>query len=105
MIQQIVDWLDERIDLSGLKHFVAEKGVPVHAQEVWYYLGGLTLFLFVVQVFTGILLLLYYRPAATEAYSSSSRACRSAGSFATSTAGPPTCSSPRPSRTFSASFC
>jgi cytochrome b6 len=70
MVQQIVDWLDERIDLSALKHFVAEKGVPVHAQEVWYYLGGLTLFLFAVQVFTGILLLLYYRPGATDAYES-----------------------------------
>ena len=70
MIQQVVDWLDERIDLTGLRHFVAEKGVPVHAQEIWYYLGGLTLFLFAVQVFTGILLLLYYRPAATDAYES-----------------------------------
>ena len=70
MLQRVVAWLDERIDLSGLKHFVAEKGVPVHAQEVWYYLGGLTLFLFAVQVFTGILLLLYYRPSASEAYES-----------------------------------
>ena len=66
----IVAWLDERIDLSALKHFVAEKGVPVHAQEVWYYLGGLTLFLLAVQLFTGILLLLYYRPSAAEAYES-----------------------------------
>ena len=70
MVQQVVNWLDERLDLSGLKHFVSEKGVPVHAQEVWYYLGGLTLFLFAVQIFTGILLLLYYRPSATEAYES-----------------------------------
>ena len=70
VVQQVVDWLDERVDLSGLKHFVAKKGVPVHAQEVWYYLGGLTLFLFIVQVFTGILLLLYYRPSASEAYES-----------------------------------
>jgi Rieske Fe-S protein len=70
VVQQVVDWLDERIDLSGLKHFVAKKGVPVHAQEVWCYLGGLTLFLFIVQVFTGILLLLYYRPSASEAYES-----------------------------------
>src|SRR5438034_1511126 len=70
MVQQVVDWLDERIDLRGLKHFVAEKGVPIHAQEVWYYLGGLTLFLFAVQLFTGILLLLYYRPSAAEAYES-----------------------------------
>ncbi len=70
MVQQVVDWLDERLDLSGLKHFVAEKSVPVHAQEIWYYLGGLTLFLFAVQVFTGILLLLYYRPSSSEAYES-----------------------------------
>jgi len=63
-------WLDERIDLSGLRHFVAEKGVPVHAQKAWYYLGGMTLFLFGVQIFTGILLLLYYRPSASEAYES-----------------------------------
>src|SRR5437870_1251964 len=70
MVRQVVDWLDERIDLSGLKHFVAEKGVPIHAQEIWYYLGGLTLFLFAVQLFTGILLLLYYRPSAAEAYES-----------------------------------
>jgi len=70
VVQQVVDWLDERLDLSSLKHFVAEKGVPIHAGEIWYYLGGLTLFLFAVQVFTGILLLLYYRPSATDAYES-----------------------------------
>jgi cytochrome b6 len=66
----VIDWVDERIDLSEVRHFVAEKGVPVHAQKIWYYLGGMTLFLFGVQVFTGILLLLYYRPSATEAYES-----------------------------------
>jgi len=69
-LPHVVDWLDERLDLSGLRHFIAEKGVPVHAQKVWYYLGGMTLFLFAVQVFTGILLLLYYRPSAAEAYES-----------------------------------
>jgi cytochrome b6 len=70
MLQRTVDWLDERLDLTDIRHFVAEKGVPVHAQKVWYYLGGITLFLFAVQVFTGILLLLYYRPSAAEAYES-----------------------------------
>src|SRR6266511_1585013 len=70
MLQQTITWLDERHDLRGLKHFILTKGVPVHTQEVWYYLGGLSLFLFVVQIFTGILLLLYYRPSATEAYES-----------------------------------
>ena len=66
----LMTWVDERIDLSGVRHFIAEKGVPVHTQKIWYYLGGMTLFLFVVQIFTGILLLLYYRPSASEAYES-----------------------------------
>ena len=65
-----IDWVDERLDLSEIRHFVAEKGVPVHTQKVWYYLGGMTLFLFGVQIVTGILLLLYYRPSASEAYES-----------------------------------
>jgi cytochrome b6 len=70
MLQSLVAWIDERVDLSDIRHFIAEKGVPVHAQKVWYYLGGLTLFLLAVQIFTGILLLLYYRPSAAEAYES-----------------------------------
>ena len=70
MVKSVVDWLDDRLDLSDIKHFIAEKGVPIHTQEVWYYLGGMTLFLFGVQIFTGILLLLYYRPSASEAYES-----------------------------------
>ncbi len=70
MLQRTIDWVDERLDLSDVRHFIAEKGVPVHAQEIWYYLGGMTLFLLAVQIFTGILLLLYYRPSAAEAYES-----------------------------------
>ena len=70
MLQRTVDWLDDRFDLGDIKRFVVEKGVPIHAQEIWYYLGGMTLFLFGVQIFTGILLLLYYRPSASEAYES-----------------------------------
>ena len=70
MTQQLLSWLDERLDLSALQHFVSEKSVPVHRHSVWYYMGGITLFLVGVQVFTGILLLLYYRPSAGEAYES-----------------------------------
>jgi len=47
-----------------------KKEIPVHRHTIWYYLGGMTLFLFLVQVATGILLLLYYRPSAEEAYES-----------------------------------
>jgi len=66
----IIDWVDERLNLSDVRHFIAEKGVPIHTQKIWYYLGGMTLFLFMVQVASGILLLLYYRPSAGEAYES-----------------------------------
>jgi cytochrome b6 len=66
----VISWIDERVDLSDIRHFIAEKGVPVHAHKVWYYLGGMTLFLLAVQISTGILLLLYYRPSASEAYES-----------------------------------
>jgi cytochrome b6 len=69
-MQRTMQWLDERLDLAALRQFVAEKRVPIHTQEVWYYLGGLTMFLFAVQVASGILLLLYYRPSADEAYES-----------------------------------
>src|SRR5437763_3612510 len=47
-----------------------EKEVPVHRHSIWYYFGGMTLFLFTIQVATGILLLLYYRPSAETAFES-----------------------------------
>jgi quinol-cytochrome oxidoreductase complex cytochrome b subunit len=39
-------------------------------------MGGITLFLVGVQVMTGILLLLYYRPSAGEPTKASSSSCR-----------------------------
>jgi cytochrome b6 len=44
--------------------------VPVHRHTLFYYLGGMALFLFTIQVATGILLLLYYRPSSAEAFES-----------------------------------
>ena len=63
-------WLDERLGLSSIRKFVAHKTVPYHSGTMWYYFGGITLFLFVIQVLTGILLLLYYRPTTGEAFES-----------------------------------
>jgi cytochrome b6 len=67
---KIWTWLDERVGLKELDKLAKKKQVPVHRHTVWYYFGGMTLFLFSVQVATGILLLLYYRPSAGEAYES-----------------------------------
>lgn len=66
----LIGWLEERIDLSGLRQFIAKKTVPVHRHSIWYYFGGMALFLLMVQVVTGILLLLYYRPTAEAAFES-----------------------------------
>ena len=63
-------WLDDRLGLETFRHLAEKKTVPVHRHAFWYYWGGMTLFLFGVQVATGILLLLYYRPSADEAYES-----------------------------------
>jgi cytochrome b6 len=64
------DWLDERLSIKTLSGAARKKEVPVHRHSIWYYFGGMTLFLFVVQVVTGILLLLYYRPSAENAFES-----------------------------------
>ena len=64
------DWLDERLSISGLAAIARKKEVPLHRHSIWYYFGGMTLFLFTVQVVTGILLLLYYRPSAENAFES-----------------------------------
>ncbi|MGH9365822.1 MAG: cytochrome b, partial [Thermoanaerobaculia bacterium] len=63
-------WLGDRIGWEDLAHLAAKKEVPVHRYTIFYYLGGMALFLFSVQVATGILLVLYYRPSASEAFES-----------------------------------
>jgi cytochrome b6 len=63
-------WLDERLGLADVETLAKKKEVPIHRHTVWYYLGGMTLFLFLIQVATGILLLFYYRPSAEHAYES-----------------------------------
>ncbi len=63
-------WLDERVGLADIQRLAKKKEVPHHRHAFWYYFGGMALFLFTVQVITGILLLFYYRPSAEEAYES-----------------------------------
>jgi quinol-cytochrome oxidoreductase complex cytochrome b subunit len=64
------EWVDERFGWDELTKPLRKKTVPIHRMSYWYFLGGMTLFLFGVQVATGILLLLYYRPSSGEAFES-----------------------------------
>lgn len=66
----LFQWFDERLGLEPIIAVARKKEVPLHRHSVWYYFGGMTLFLFSVQVVTGILLLLYYRPSAENAFES-----------------------------------
>lgn len=70
MADRLQGWLAERLYLEPLASLLRHKTVPQHRYSLWYYFGGMTLFLFAVQVGTGALLLLYYRPSAGEAYES-----------------------------------
>jgi len=63
-------WLQERIRYRGAMGFLRHKEVPHHRFAVTYYTGGITLFFFLVQVLTGLLLLMYYRPTADAAFES-----------------------------------
>lgn len=64
------DWLQERVPYRGAMGFLRRKEVPRHRHAVAYYTGGVTLFLFILQVLTGLLLLMYYRPTADAAFES-----------------------------------
>ena len=64
-------WLDKRYALAPLVDFVRHKEVPVGAHSMfWYYLGGLTLFFFTVQIASGALLLVYYQVGEQTSYES-----------------------------------
>jgi cytochrome b6 len=63
-------WLEEHFRLDEVVAFLRKKTVPLHRFSYFYFLGGMTLFLFILQVVTGILLLLYYRPTPNDAFES-----------------------------------
>ena len=57
MWERLRPWLDERLPLADLIETLRHKTVPHHRYSIWYYFGGMTLFLFGIQVGTGALLL------------------------------------------------
>ena len=61
-------WLDGRYDFSTVIEALLHVVIPTTAKT--YYLGGITLFLFMVQAITGILLAVYYQPTPDAAYNS-----------------------------------
>ncbi len=68
--QRVWTFWFERLGLDDLFALAAKKHVPIHRSTVFYFLGGMALFLFGIQVATGILLSLYYKPSPDQAFES-----------------------------------
>lgn len=68
-MSKLQSFLVDRIGLSDTLLHASKKTVPVHRHTFWYYWGGISLFCFLIQVVTGILLMIYYRPG-PESYES-----------------------------------
>ncbi len=64
------NWIEERYDIAELKKLAKSKLVPQHRYDFLYYTGGITLFLFILQFITGMLLAFYYIPHVDFAYES-----------------------------------
>lgn len=64
-------WLAERLPVSGdqLRELTNEP-VPNHLKHWWFCLGGTPAYLFLIQIFTGILLAFYYQASPGSAYES-----------------------------------
>jgi ubiquinol-cytochrome c reductase cytochrome b subunit len=62
-------WLDERLELGAILRGLFERHVPT-GLSWWYSLGAATLFVFGIQVVTGLLLSMLYSPTPEYAYDS-----------------------------------
>ncbi|OIO39669.1 MAG: hypothetical protein AUJ71_00190 [Candidatus Omnitrophica bacterium CG1_02_49_16] len=70
--KQIKQWFEARFDVEGLSKPLKKQATkPLPKNITWFHtLGSMSLFFFVSQVLTGILLLVYYRPTVHDAFES-----------------------------------
>jgi ubiquinol-cytochrome c reductase cytochrome b subunit len=70
MIRKLLAWFDERLQIARSIRDVAEHQVPRESASWWYVFGSAALTIFMLQIFTGIMLALVYVPSAAEAWNS-----------------------------------
>jgi quinol-cytochrome oxidoreductase complex cytochrome b subunit len=63
-------WIDERVGVGDFVSLLQKKQVPDHRHSAWYLLGGISLFFFIVQVLSGLLLVVYYQPGGDASHAS-----------------------------------
>src|SRR5690606_17896733 len=76
MLQKLYDWVDERLDITPLWRDVADHEVPEHVNPAHHSsafvdcFGGLTFFVVIIQVLSGMFLTMYYVPDIVNAWES-----------------------------------
>jgi len=70
LIGQIGDWLDARLQVGQTLRETAEHPVPRDTASWFYVFGSAAFVVFILQIFTGILLALIYVPSAGQAWNS-----------------------------------
>ena len=76
MIQKMYDWVDERLNITPMWRDLADHEVPEHVNPAHHFsafvycFGGLTFFITVIQILSGMFLTMYYVPDIINAYES-----------------------------------
>lgn len=76
MLQKLYNWIDERVDITPLWRDIADHEVPEHVNPAHHFsafiycFGGLTFFITVIQILSGMFLTMYYVPDIVNAYES-----------------------------------
>ncbi|WP_068672015.1 menaquinol-cytochrome c reductase cytochrome b subunit [Oceanobacillus sp. Castelsardo] len=76
MLQKMYDWIDERIDVTPIWRDIADHEVPEHVNPAHHFsafvycFGGLTFFVVVIQILSGMFLTMYYVPDIENAWKS-----------------------------------
>ena len=76
MLNKIYDWVDERLDITPIWRDIADHEVPEHVNPAHHFsafvycFGGLTFFITVIQILSGMFLTMYYVPDIENAWKS-----------------------------------
>ena len=65
-----MNWLDDRLPVTKFWNATMTGYMAPKNFNFWYYMGSLALLVLVIQIFSGILLAMHYKPSAEEAFAS-----------------------------------
>lgn len=66
----LMNWVDDRLPVTKFWKATMTGYMAPKNFNFWYYMGSLALLVLVIQIFSGILLAMHYKPSAAEAFAS-----------------------------------